>query len=203
MSCITCKRDTVQTLNAKSDDQNVIYGKTGEAILLSDYLDAVNAPNIGTEVGVEMEWCTNCGQIQGNWPLNTTNGGLCDSFYEVMSTLPAEFPDGRFYVDSDMLEQLITLSDKDGVWVSVLNIGGMFVDANMVKYNLTGTVKMPSELGAVMATMTQEDWLAYVAEKNITNADMYSEERMHKCISGIKVLCSDGMVSIENPGHSG
>lgn len=203
MSCISCKRNTVQTLNSKSDDQNVIYNKNGESILLDGYLSKEHTPNVGTSVGVDMDYCTSCGQIQGDWKVSTCTSGLDNDLYEPMTELPEEFPDGRFVVDSDLLEGLIALSGSAGVNVSVLNIGSMFVDSSMVRYNLTGSVKMPTDLVGVMNGMSQEEWFEYVKENNITNDDMYTVERMHKCIDGIKILCLDGSVSIENPAHSG
>lgn len=203
MSCISCKRNTVQRLAAKSDDKNVIYDKTGKTILLGGYLSLETQPNVGSQSGVEMEYCTSCGQIQGDWQVDTCRSGLDNDLYETMTELPEEFPDGRFIVNSDLLEQLIALSGSAGVNVSVLNIGSMFVDSSMVRYNLTGEVKMPSGLASVMASMSQEEWFAYVEENKITNDDMYTVERMHECIDGIKILCLDGSVSIENPAHSG
>jgi len=64
MKCFKCKSDRLVEINAKSSDCNTLWNKD---ITYEGYVPM--GLGIGGGDYIEFEWCLNCGQIQGDFPL--------------------------------------------------------------------------------------------------------------------------------------
>jgi len=68
VSCQRCEETTVISISGKCFDRfNLNYHDIEYSGYVPGYL------GIGNEDYIEFDYCTNCGQIQGNFPINLTS----------------------------------------------------------------------------------------------------------------------------------
>ncbi len=71
MQCQRCKSERVVYLSAKSSDRNYLsVGPVEGQKNMSGYMPC--DMGIGNEDYVTFDYCLDCGQIEGNWPLPET-----------------------------------------------------------------------------------------------------------------------------------